>query len=58
MHPVSEDRSIFKIFTILYAVALTTIALLSIFSQIKIQQALSHQMNDSHVINFAARLRT
>ncbi|NLR78448.1 ATP-binding protein [Chitinophaga eiseniae] len=58
MHPVSEERSIFKIFTILYAVALTTIALLSVFSQIKIQQALSHQMNDAHVINFAARLRT
>lgn len=58
MHPVSEDRSVFKIFTILYAVALTTIALLSVFSQIKIQQALNHQMNDSHVINFAARLRT
>ncbi|SHL67800.1 Signal transduction histidine kinase [Chitinophaga jiangningensis] len=58
MHPVSEDRSVFKIFTILYAVALTTIALLSVFSQIKIQQALNHQMDDSHVINFAARLRT
>lgn len=58
MHPVSEDRRVFKVFTVMYAVALTTLAVLSIVSQIGIQQALSHQMNDSHVINFAARLRT
>jgi PAS domain S-box-containing protein len=58
MHRVSEDRRVFKVFTVMYAVALTTLAVLSVVSQIGIQQALSHQMNDSHVINFAARLRT
>ncbi|SCC30906.1 hypothetical protein GA0116948_105281 [Chitinophaga costaii] len=58
MLPVSEDRKIFKYFTAMYAAALTTIAVLSIGSQIVIQQYLDHQINDSHVINFAARLRT
>jgi PAS domain S-box-containing protein len=58
MHRISEDRRVFKFFTAMYAVALTTLAVLSIVSQIGIQQALSHQMHDSHVINFAARLRT
>ena len=56
--PVSEDRKIFKYFTARYVVAITTIALLSIGSQIFIQQYLDYQIRDSHVLNFTARLRT
>ena len=55
---ISEDRKLFKYFTIRYGIALTFIALLSIFSQIRIQSHLSRSLDDSHVINFAARLRT
>lgn len=54
----SADRSLFRLFTIRYGVALTFIAVLSISSQVRIQQHLSRSMDDSHVINFAARLRT
>src|ERR1700733_666102 len=55
---ISEDRKLFKHFTIRYGIALTFIAVLSIVSQVRIQQHLSRSMDDSHVINFAARLRT
>jgi len=54
----SADRRLFKHFTIRYGIALTFIAVLSIASQVRIQQHLSRSMDDSHVINFAARLRT
>lgn len=54
----SADRKLFKHFTIRYGIALTFIAVLSIVSQVRIQQHLSRSMDDSHVINFAARLRT
>jgi PAS domain S-box-containing protein len=55
---ISVDRKLFKHFTIRYGIALTFIALLSIASQFRIQQHLNRSMDDSHVINFAARLRT
>jgi PAS domain S-box-containing protein len=55
---ISQDRKLFKHFTIRYGIALTFIALLSIASQVRIQLHLSRSMDDSHVINFAARLRT
>jgi PAS domain S-box-containing protein len=55
---ISEGRKLFRHFTIRYGVALTFIALLSIVSQVRIQQHLSRSMDDSHVINFTARLRT
>lgn len=42
----------------MYAVALTTIAILSICILFKIQRQLDVQLNDSHALNFAARLRT
>lgn len=58
MHPVSEDRKIFKYFTVMYAAALTTIAVLTISSQFLIQQRLDHSISDSHVLNLAARQRT
>src|SRR5882757_7525386 len=54
----SADRSLFRLFTVRYGIALTFIAVLSISSQVRIQQHLSRSMDDSHVINFAARLRT
>jgi len=54
----SADRKLFSHFTIRYGIALTFIAVLSIASQVRIQQHLSRSMDDSHVINFAARLRT
>ena len=53
-----QEQRTFRNFTIMYAVALTLIAIITIFSQILIQRYLSAQMDDSHVINFAARLRT
>src|SRR5579871_6900472 len=55
---ISEDRKLFKHFTIRYGIALIFIAVLSIASQVRIQQHLNRSMDDSHVINFAARLRT
>ena len=54
----SADRKLFKHFTVRYGIALTFIAVLSIVSQVRIQQHLNRSMDDSHVINFAARLRT
>lgn len=54
----SADRRLFKHFTVRYGIALTFIAVLSIVSQVRIQQHLSRSMDDTHVINFAARLRT
>lgn len=53
-----QEQRTFRNFTIMYAVALTLIAIISLFSQILIQRYLSNQVDDSHVINFAARLRT
>jgi hypothetical protein len=55
---ISEGSKIFKHFTIRYGIALTFIAVLSVVSQVRIQQHLNRSMDDSHVINFAARLRT
>jgi len=55
---ISEGNKIFKHFTIRYGIALTFIAVLSVVSQVRIQQHLNRSMDDSHVINFAARLRT
>ena len=54
----SADRKLFRLFTVRYGIALTFIAVLSISSQVRIQQHLNRSMDDSHVINFAARLRT
>lgn len=55
---ISQEKRTFKYFTIMYIVALSVIALVTVFSQILIQRYLSNQVDDSHVINFAARLRT
>lgn len=55
---ISQEQKLFKYSAIMYTVALSLIAIITILSQILIQGYLSHQMDDSHVINFAARLRT
>lgn len=54
----SQEQKLFHYSAIMYTVALSLIAIITIFSQVLIQGYLSHQMDDSHVINFAARLRT
>jgi len=54
----SQEEKLFKYSAVMYTVALSLIAFITIFSQLLIQGYLSHQIDDSHVINFAARLRT
>ncbi|WP_026462683.1 histidine kinase [Adhaeribacter aquaticus] len=53
-----KELKTFKTFTRLYILALSAIALISVFSQVLIQMHLSNQANDAHIINYAARLRT
>jgi PAS domain S-box-containing protein len=48
----------FKTFTKFYIIALSVIALISVLSQALIQTHLSNQANDSHIINYTAKLRT
>ena len=57
---VSLDRynKTFKTFTKFYIIALSVIALISVLSQALIQTHLSNQANDSHIINYTAKLRT
>ncbi|MCW2119328.1 histidine kinase [Flavobacterium sp. 7A] len=57
---VSQERynKTFKTFTKFYIIALSVIALISILSQGLIQAYLSNQANDSHIINYTAKLRT
>lgn len=47
-----------KEYHVLYLAALSVIAIITIISQILIQKHLDHQIHDSHLINYAARLRT
>ena len=54
----SVEGKLFKKFTSRYIIALSIIAFLTIASQWRIQQHLSRSLDDSHVINFTARLRT
>lgn len=55
---VGQEQRLFKYSAVMYAIALTLIAIISVFSQVLIQKYLSSQMDDSHVINIAARQRT
>ncbi len=55
---IGQEQHTFKYFTVMYAIALTLIAIITVLSQVLIQRYLSNQIDDSHVINFAARLRT
>ena len=47
----------FRYFNVMYVIALSTIALVTIFSQFLIQSFLDNQIDDSHVINVAGRQR-
>ncbi len=47
----------FRYFNIIYALALTIIALVTITSQVLIQNSLSNQLTDSHVVNRAGKQR-
>jgi PAS domain S-box-containing protein len=55
---IGQEQKLFKYSAVMYAIALSLIAVISIFSQVLIQQYLSGQMSDSHAINIAARQRT
>ena len=55
---VGQEQKLFKYSAYMYAIALSLIAMITILSQILIQQYLSSQVTDSHVINIAARQRT
>ena len=47
----------FRFFTIVYLIALMTIAVVTIVSQLVIQGALDRRLEDSHVVNIAGRQR-
>ncbi len=54
----TQEKQMFKLFTLMYIIALSIIAIVTIFSQMLIQDYLSNQVNDSRLLNFSARLRT
>ncbi len=58
LHTLGQEQRLFKYSAVMYAIALSLIAVISILSQVLIQQYLSSQMHDSHIINIAARQRT
>lgn len=51
-------NSTLRQYHVLYLAALSVIAVITIISQVLIQKHLDHQIHDSHLINYAARLRT
>lgn len=51
------DKQVSQRLTRLYLVALTVVALLSLFGQILIQKSLNESSDDSHVVNLAGRQR-
>jgi PAS domain S-box-containing protein len=55
---LGQEQRLFKYSAVMYAIALSLIAVISILSQVLIQQYLSSQIHDSHIINIAARQRT
>ncbi|SEO06758.1 hypothetical protein SAMN05216436_13116 [bacterium A37T11] len=55
---ISEDLKVYKYFTAMYLVALFILAVLLVLSHLLTQRYLSHQLDDSHIVNFAGRLRT
>jgi len=54
----SEDRQVYRYFTVMYLIALLILAVLLALSHWLTQRYLSQQLDDSHVVNFAGRLRT
>ena len=53
-----SPNSTLKQYHILYVAALSVIAVITIISQVLIQKHLDNQIHDSHLINYASRLRT
>ncbi|MBO9698885.1 MAG: PAS domain S-box protein [Sporocytophaga sp.] len=58
INTLGQEQRLFKYSAVMYAIALSLIAVISVLSQVLIQQYLSSQMHDSHIINIAARQRT
>ncbi|GAL84703.1 two-component sensor histidine kinase [Sporocytophaga myxococcoides] len=58
LNTLGQEQRLFKYSAVMYAIALSLIAVISILSQVLIQQYLSSQIHDSHIINIAARQRT
>ncbi|WP_028978824.1 ATP-binding protein [Sporocytophaga myxococcoides] len=58
INTLDQEQRLFKYSAVMYAIALSLIAVISVLSQVLIQQYLSSQMHDSHIINIAARQRT
>ena len=58
MYNPRNYQHILKQFQWKYAIALLVIALLSLFCQLLIQNYLTNQYSDSHLINYAAKLRS
>ena len=58
MYSPRNYQHILKQFQWKYAIALLVIALLSLFCQLLIQNYLNNQFSDSHLINYAAKLRS
>ncbi|NIJ45956.1 hypothetical protein FHR24_002427 [Wenyingzhuangia heitensis] len=55
--PQSANNTL-KQYHVLYLLALSVIAVITLISQVLIQKHLDNQIHDSHLINYAARLRT
>lgn len=51
------DKQVSQRLTRLYLVALTVVAMLSLFGQVLIQQSLNESTDDAHVVNLAGRQR-
>ncbi|NJB83427.1 sensor histidine kinase [Wenyingzhuangia aestuarii] len=53
-----SSNNTLKQYHVLYVAALSVIAIITIISQVLIQKHLDNQIHDSHLINYASRLRT
>ena len=54
---LSSDKSTFRYFNVMYAIALIAVALVSITSYFLVQHLIGQQKNDSNIINIAGRQR-
>lgn len=52
-----SDRSTFRYFNIMYAIALTAVALVTLTNYFLVQRNIGQQKNDSNIINIAGRQR-
>lgn len=53
-----QSKQTIRYYNLMYAIALSVIAIISIVSQLLIQSYLGNQLHDTHLINFATRLRS